>query len=141
MRYLFFLILALHLLAVTVKLGLLFLIPRLKNVADVQSFLVKYKKWDSLANWLLWITGAALIFTTSLQYLLQTWLIVSMLLYVIIFWIVKKVVLRGLEQIAASKKVHAQAELKKLRFENFCVAITVVGLLGAIGAMMMTKPF
>lgn len=141
MKWLFYLILSFHLFAVTVKLGLLFLIPRLQNVTQVQSFLFKYKKWDSAANWLLWLTGAAMVFTTSLEYLLQMWLLVSMLLYMLVFWIVKKVVMRGLQQVATSKKVHAHEELKKLRFENLCVIVTVFGLLAAIGTIMMTKPF
>lgn len=141
MKLAFYLILGFHLFAVTIKLGLLFLIPRLQDVAQVQAFLGKYTKWDSIANWLLWLTGGAMVLTTSLEYLLQLWLLVSMLLYMIVFWIVKRVVLRSLQQVAASKKVHAHEEMKRLRFENLCVTFTVFGLLAAIGTLMMTKPF
>lgn len=140
-KILFYLFLTIHLLAVTIKLGLLFLIPRLKNVAEVQNFLAKYKKMDSAANWSLWITGAAMVLSTSVQLLLQMWLLVSMLIYMVIFWIIKRVVLRGLQQVAASGKVHAHEEMKKLRFENLCVGITVFVLLMGIGTLMMTKPF
>ncbi|MFC4769574.1 DUF2269 family protein [Effusibacillus consociatus] len=140
MKIAFYLILGLHLLAVAFKLGLLFLIPRLKNVEQVQSFLGRYKKMDSAANWCLWLTGGAMVFTTSLEYLLQMWLLVSMLIYMIIFWVVKRVVVRGMEEIAASKKIHAHEELRKLRIENLCVGVVVFILLMSIGTLMMTKP-
>lgn len=141
MKLLFYLILGFHLFAVTIKLGMLFLIPRLRSVSQVQSFLGRYKKSDSVANWLLWITGGAMVLTTSLEYLLQMWLLVSMFLYMVVFWIVKRVVMRGLQQVADSNKVHAHEELKKLRFENLCVIVTVFGLLAAIGTIMVAKPF
>ncbi|BCJ86787.1 hypothetical protein [Effusibacillus dendaii] len=141
MRIAFYIILAIHLSAVAFKLALLFRIPRLKNKSAVQAFLVTYKKWDAYANWSLWITGAAMVFTTSLKMLLQPWLQISILIYVLIFWLIKIFVVKSMEEVAASKKVSAIEEMRLLRFQNLCVGITVFVLLMSIGTMMMTKPF
>ncbi|WP_018133161.1 hypothetical protein [Effusibacillus pohliae] len=140
MKITFYLVLALHLAAVACKLGLLFMIPRLKNVAQVQSFLAKYKKFDSAANWTLWLTGGAMLLT-NIRLLFQMWLLVSMLIYMAVFWIIKRVALRGMEEVAASKKIHAHEELRKLRIENLCATVVVFILLMSIGTLMMTKPF
>ncbi|GAX88944.1 hypothetical protein [Effusibacillus lacus] len=136
----FYVTLALHLLAVAFKLLLLFMIPRLKNVAQVQDFLVKYKKMDSAANRTLWLTGGAMILA-NYRLLFQMWLLVSMLIYMVIFWIIKQVALKGMEEVAASKKIHAREELRKLRISNWCAIIIVFILLMSIGTLMMTKPF
>lgn len=80
MKTAFYLMLAFHLLAVSFKLGLLFFIPRLKNVAQVQAFLFKYKKMDAAANWTLWLTGGAMLLT-NVRLLFQMWLLFHAALY------------------------------------------------------------
>jgi hypothetical protein len=137
---LFYITLTLHLLAVATKLGLLFVVPRLQNVEQVQRFLEKYKKYDSAANWTLWLTGAVMV-AVNIRLLFQMWLLVSMLIYMVIFWVIKRVALKGMQEIAASKKVHAHEELRKLRFSNWCAILVVFALLMSIGTLMMTKPF
>jgi uncharacterized membrane protein SirB2 len=138
---LFYVILAFHLLAVVIKLGVLFYIPTLKNVAAIEKFLATYKKIDRYADISLWISGAGLVLSTSIYLLTEMWLLVSMLLYTLIFYIIKRVILRRMESIIATNKVHAREEIRQLRFENVCVIITALGLFGAIGALMVNKPF
>ncbi|KEO84568.1 hypothetical protein [Tumebacillus flagellatus] len=138
---LFTIILVFHLLAVVVKLGVLFYIPRLKTVEQVQSFLAPYKKIDRAADITLWVSAVAMILTAGWQILLQLWLLVSMLIYALIFIIVKKVILGRMNSIVETNKVFAREEMSKLRFENACVIITAVGLFGAIGYLMANKPF
>lgn len=138
---LFYVILGFHLCAVLVKLGVLFYIPRLKTVENVEKFLVWYKKIDRTADYTLWITAAGMVLSTSWQLLLQMWLLVSMLIYMLIFIIIKKVILSRLNSIVQSNKVFAREEIAKLRFENYCVIITAVALFGAIGFLMAKKPF
>jgi hypothetical protein len=138
---LFYIILGLHLCAVIVKLGVLFYIPTLKNVEQVENFIGPYKKIDRVANYTLWGTGAGMVLATSWELLLQMWLLVSMLIYTLIFVIIKKVVLSRMESIVGSNKVFAREEMSKLRFENFCVIVTAVGLFGVIGYLMANKPF
>lgn len=140
MTVLFYLTLTLHLLAVFAKLGLLFVIPGLKNVAQVQTFLGKYKKFDAAANWTLWVTGGLLV-VANFRLLFQMWLLVSMLIYMVVFWVIKRVALQGMQEIAASNKIHAHEELRKLRFSNWCAIVVVFVLLMSIGTLMMTKPF
>ncbi|HEU4965234.1 MAG TPA: hypothetical protein VFV52_15505 [Bacilli bacterium] len=137
---LFYTILVLHLIAVFTKLAVLFYIPRLKDVEAIRNFLGTYKKIDRYADTFLWATGIGMVLATSIQLLLQVWLLVSMFLYLLIFVIVKRVVVRRMEQILASNKVYAREEIKRLRFENYCVIVAAVLLLGAIGSLMMTKP-
>lgn len=138
---LFYIILVFHLIAVLIKLGVLFYIPTLKDVTQIKSFLGVYKKIDRWADIVLWASGAGMVLATSWRLLLQMWLLVSMLIYVLIFYIIKRVVLRRMEKIVASNKVFARDEIKTLRFENYCVIIASVILFGAIGTLMMTKPF
>jgi hypothetical protein len=138
---LFYIILVFHLIAVLIKLGVLFYIPTLKDVTQIKSFLGVYKKVDRWADIVLWASGAGMVLATSWRLLLQMWLLVSMLIYVLIFYIIKRVVLRRMEKIVASNKVFARDEIKTLRFENYCVIIASVILFGAIGTLMMTKPF
>ncbi|PWK13343.1 hypothetical protein [Tumebacillus permanentifrigoris] len=138
---LFYVILGLHLCAVVVKLGVLFYIPRLKSVENVQNFIGWYKKVDRAANYTLWGTGAGMVLATSWKMLFQMWLLVSMLIYTLIFVIIKKVVLSRMESIVETNKVYAHEEMSKLRFENFCVIVTALGLFGAIGYLMANKPF
>lgn len=141
MHILFYGLLTIHLFAVTVKLAVLFRTPFLQDKDGVVAFLSTYKKVDRTSDLTLWITAVGMILTTSIQYLLQMWLLVSMLLYTIIFWLIKRVVVRRMTDIATSKKIYAHEEMKKLRFENWCVAFTTLGLLMGIGSLMMTKPF
>jgi hypothetical protein len=138
---LFKFVLFLHLLAVASKLVVLFLIPRLKNVEQTKRFLVKYKKIDLAADIVLWTTGLAFFFVTSFAYLMQMWMLVSMLLYMFVFYMLKRFLMRGLKEVAESQKIHAEKELKSLRFQNVCVGIFSVFLIGCIGVLMMTKPF
>ncbi|MFD2169603.1 hypothetical protein [Tumebacillus lipolyticus] len=137
----FYLILGFHLLAVVTKLGVLFYIPRLKDVAQIQSFLGKYKAIDRYANYSLWATGLGMVLVTSIQLLFQMWLLVSMLLYTLIFYIIKRVVMRRMESIIATNKVYAHEEIRTLKVENYCVIVVSLGLFLAIGGLMMTKPF
>ncbi|MFT9846142.1 hypothetical protein [Aneurinibacillus sp. REN35] len=134
-------VLTLHLLAVTAKLAVLFLIPRLKDVEQTKRFLVFYRKLDWTADIALWVTGLAFFFVTSFQYLMQMWLIVSMLLYMFVFYMLKRFLMRGLKEVANSRKVHAEKELKSLRFQNVCVGLFSLFLMGCIAFMMMNKPF
>lgn len=138
---LFYIILGLHIVAVIVKLGVLFYIPFLKDVASVQSFLVTYKKIDRAADYSLWVTGAGMVLATSIELLFQMWLLVSMALYTLIFWIIKLVIIRRMNSIIESKKVYARDEISTLRTENYCVIVVSLALFGAIGFMMSNKPF
>ncbi|ARU59881.1 hypothetical protein CBW65_01515 [Tumebacillus avium] len=137
----FYMILGIHLLAVVIKLGVLFYIPALKDVAQIQAFLGKYKMIDRYANYSLWATGLGMVAVTSLELLFQMWLLVSMLLYTLIFYIIKRVVMGRMEKIIASNKVYARDEIRTLKVENYCVIVVSVGLFLAIGGLMMTKPF
>ncbi|ASS74362.1 hypothetical protein CIG75_04770 [Tumebacillus algifaecis] len=137
----FYVILGFHLLAVVIKLGVLFYIPALKNVAQIQSFHSKYKMIDRYANYSLWASGFGMVLVTSIQMLFQMWLLVSMLLYTLIFYIIKRVVMGRMEKIIATNKVHAHEEIRTLKVENYCVIIVSIGLFLAIGGLMMTKPF
>ena len=138
---LFSIMLGLHLLAVVIKFGVLFYIPFLKNVEMIRKFLDLYKKVDSYSNWALWLTGAGMVLATSIEYLLQMWLLVSMLLYTLVFYVIKRVLVRRMEKILETNKVFAREEIKTLRVENYCVIVVATGLFGAIGALMVYKPF
>ncbi|MDI3257995.1 MAG: hypothetical protein QJR01_09785 [Kyrpidia sp.] len=137
----FYILLVFHLAAVAVKLAVLLYVPRLKEVEQIRAFLSTYRRLDWTTDWVLWLTGAGFFLVTSWRYLLQLWLLVSMLIYLLIFLLIKKVVVRGMKRIAATKKLHAYEEVSKLRFENVCTAVAVVGLLGIIAYLMITKPF
>lgn len=137
----FYIILAFHLAAVAVKLGVLLYVPRLKEVGQVRAFLSTYRRLDWITDWVLWLTGAGFFLVTSWRYLLQLWLLVSMLIYMIIFILIKVVVVGGMKKVAATKKLHAYEEVSRLRFENVCTIVSVVGLLGIIAYLMVTKPF
>lgn len=137
----FYVILGIHLLAVVIKLGVLFYIPALKDVAQIQAFLGKYKTIDRYANYSLWGSGFGMVAVTSIELLFQMWLLVSMLLYTLIFYIIKRVVMGRMEKIIASNKVYARDEIRTLKVENYCVIVVSVGLFLAIGGLMMTKPF
>lgn len=138
---LFSFVLIIHLAAVTGKLFPLFRIPRLKDVEQTKEFLKSYKKIDIMADILLWATGLAFFFVTTFEYLLQPWLITSMLIYVLIFYMMKKILLRGMNQVVESGKLYAEKELKTLRTQNICIAIFIVASLAAIGYLMVNKPF
>ena len=137
----FALILGLHLIAVAIKIGVLFYIPFLKNVEMIRKFLDLYQKVDRYADWTLWLTGASMFLVTSWKYLLQMWMLVSMLLYTLIFYIIKRVIVGRMNKIIESNKVFARDEIKTLKVENYCVIVVSIGLLGVIGALMVTKPF
>jgi hypothetical protein len=63
-----------------------------------------------------------------------------MLLYILLFVIIRAVMFRRLRLIAENRKMFAREELQILRTESWCVAIVAVGLLGGIGFLMATKP-
>lgn len=131
----------LHLLAVIGKLAILFVIPRLKSAEQAQRTLNSYKKMDIWLETLLWSTGLGFFFVSSFAYLMQLWMIVSMLLYVLAFYIVKRILLRGLQNVVDSGKVFAEKELRTLRVQNGCVAIFILCSLAGIGYLMVVKPF
>jgi Zn-dependent protease with chaperone function len=137
----FYTILVLHLLAVSAKLIVLLKIPRLKNAEQTKQFLQSYRKWDITADVMIWITGLSFFFVTTFAYLMQTWLLVSMFLYMLIFFVMKKVLIRGLNKVVDSGKVHAETELKTLRVQNVCIAVFMLASLAGIGYLMATKPF
>jgi len=136
----FYIILGFHLLAVIVKLGVLFYIPALKDVAQVSRFLGTYKKVDRFANYTLWATGFGMVAATSIELLFQLWLLSSMLIYTLIFYIIKRVIMGRMQKIVESNKVFDREGLRTLRVENYCVIVVSVGLFLAIGGLMMTKP-
>ncbi|WDL98213.1 DUF2269 family protein [Alicyclobacillus sp. ALC3] len=129
-----------HVSAVIAKLGVFFRIPRLQSVAEVNGFLKRYKPYERTADWILWVTGAGLLYFASWQMLRQTWMIVSIGLYLLVFVMVRYALMKELEKIASSKKLLATDELKRLRINNWCVGIITVVLLGVIATLMMTKP-
>ena len=136
----FYIILGFHLLAVIVKLGVMFYIPALKDVAQVTRFLGTYKKVDRFANSTLWLTGLGMVAATSIELLFQLWLLASMLIYTLIFYIIKRVIMGRMQKIVESNKVFDREGLRTLRVENYCVIVVSVGLFLAIGGLMMTKP-
>ncbi|MCY0875217.1 MAG: DUF2269 family protein [Firmicutes bacterium] len=133
-------ILIVHLLAVTAKLVLFPFVPRLRDVKSVRAFYTWYRPLDRISNWVLWITGFLLVAVTSWRLLLQMWLLLSILLYIVVFLAIRMVLVRRLKLIADSQKVLAHDELKLFRVETACVVVVVLGLLGAIGYMMVNKP-
>jgi hypothetical protein len=141
MNVLFYPVLGAHILTVCYKLAILFRVPKLENVSQIKEFLTKFKKKERMTDYVLWATGAGLFLVTSIKLLLNLWMLVSMLLYTLIFLMIKYVIIRRLELIVKSKKIYAPDEIKTLRFENTCVAVVIVGILGGIGYLMMTKPF
>lgn len=136
----FILILIVHLTAVAAKLTLFPFIPRLRDVKSVRAFYKWYRPLDRAANWTLWLTGILLVAVTSWKLLLQMWLLVSILLYIVVFLAIRMILVRRLKLIADSQKVLAHDELKLFRTETACVVVLVLGLLGAIGYMMVNKP-
>jgi hypothetical protein len=137
---LFFPILILHVLAVTLKLAVFFFVPRLKNVEEVRRFLGRYRPYERTADWLLWITGALLLYVAGWRMLLQSWMLISIGLYLIVFLAIRFALMKELEKISDSKKIIAGAELARLRTSNWCVAILSVGILAIIAYFMMVKP-
>jgi hypothetical protein len=133
-------LIVIHVSAVLAKLGVFFVIPRLDSVEQVRRFVQRYRPVEKTADWILWLTGAGLVAFTSWRILLQTWMLVSIGLYLIVFLAVRFALTRELENIAESKKLYARDELKRLRTNNWCVGILSVVLLGIIAYLMMTQP-
>ncbi len=133
-------LIVIHVSAVLAKLGIFFVIPRLNSVEQVRHFVERYRPVEKAADWILWLTGAGLVAFSSWHILLQTWMLVSIGLYLIVFLAVRFALTRELEKIAESKKLYARDELKKLRTNNWCVGILAVALLGIIAYLMMTQP-
>jgi hypothetical protein len=133
-------LIVIHVSAVLAKLGVFFVIPRLNSVEQVRRFVQRYRPVEKTADWILWLTGAGLVAFTRWRILLQTWMLVSIGLYLIVFLAVRFALTRELENIAESKKLYARDELKRLRTNNWCVGILSVVLLGIIAYLMMTQP-
>lgn len=129
-----------HVTAVLSKFSLFFAIPRLRSVEAVRGFLAKYRPFERAIDGVLWLTGALLIYFTSWQMLRQTWMIVAIALYLLVFVTIRVAITRVLRQIAGSKKLYAHDELKRLRTNNWCVGILAAVLLGIIAYLMMVKP-
>lgn len=129
-----------HICAVVAKLSVFFRIPKLTNVESVQGFLRRFRPYERTADWTLWITGAGLLFFARWQMLRQTWMIVSIALYLLVFVMIRYALMKELEKISNSKKLLAADELRRLRVNNWCVGIIAVVLLGVIASLMMTKP-
>lgn len=137
----FHIILTIHMLAVALKLVVLFMIPRIKDVEQAKRFIHTYRKIDISADVVLWSTGLGFFFVTTFEYLLQPWMLISMLIYTLIFYAMKKILMRGVQRVAESGKLYAEKEIKELRTQNVCVAIFIVASLAGIGYLMVNKPF
>jgi uncharacterized membrane protein len=133
-------ILIVHCTAVFSKLAVFFAIPRLKSVAAVEGFVRRYRPLERSANWILWITGGLLVYFSSLKMLEQTWMIVSLLLYLLVFVAIRYGLFRELEKISTSKKVLASSELKRLRTSNWCIGLLAIALLIVIAYLMSAQP-
>lgn len=129
-----------HVSAVLAKLSVFFAIPRLRTVEQVKLFLKKYRPFERSADWILWLTGAGLVYFASWQMMKQAWMIASIILYIIVFVLIRFALTKEMEKISDSKKLLAEAELKKLRVSNWCIGIIAVVFLGIIAYLMMTKP-
>jgi len=133
-------IIVVHVSAVLAKMSIFFAIPRLQSVDAVRRFRVRHRKFERVADAILWLTGVALLFFARWQMLRQTWMLVSIGLYILVFLAMRYALTKELEKISESKKKLAAEELKRLRTNNWCVAILAVVLLGVIAWLMMTKP-
>jgi uncharacterized membrane protein SirB2 len=129
-----------HVVAVLLKLALFFIIPRLANVDEVRNFLKRWRPVQRAADWVLWITGAGLLAFTDWRLLKQTWMLVSIALYLLVFVLIRVALMKELENVAASKKRFAVDEVRRLRTNNWCVGLVSAGLLGVIAYLMITKP-
>jgi Predicted integral membrane protein (DUF2269) len=129
-----------HVTAVFAKLGMFFIIPRLHTVEQVRRFLERYRPYERVVDIILWVTGLLLCYFAKWQMMRQTWMIVSLLLYLLVFVLIRVVLTRSLMQISESKKLLAKEELSKLRISNWCVALIAVGLLGIISYLMTVRP-
>ena len=129
-----------HVTAVLAKLTIFVIIPRLKTVDSVRRVLTKYRPYERTADTVLWVTGAGLVYFASWQMLRQTWMIASIILYLLVFLAIRFALTREMEKIAQSKKLLATEELKRLRTNNWCVATVAVAFLGLIGYLMLNKP-
>ena len=134
------LLITLHIAAVLAKLSLFFAIPRLKSVEHVKAFLRRYRPFERSADVTLWVTGASLIYFASWKLLFQSWMLISLGLYLLVFLLIRFVLTRELRSIAQSKKLLAAEELGKLRVSNWCVGIIAAVFLAVIAYLMMTKP-
>lgn len=129
-----------HIVAVLSKLTLFFAIPRLQTVDSVRTFITRYRPMERSADVVLWLTGAGLLYFASWSMLRQTWMIVSLILYLFVFIAIRFALTRELQKISQSRKLYAADELRKLRTNNWCVGILAVVLLGVIAYLMMAKP-
>ncbi|MDP9727602.1 DUF2269 family protein [Alicyclobacillus tolerans] len=133
-------VLVVHLIAVCSKLTIFFAIPRLRSVAGVTRFIQRYRPFETTANILLWITGGLLVLFSSLKMLEQAWMIISLLLYLLVFVAIRYGLFRELQKISDSRKILAEAELKRLRVSNWCIGILAVALLAIIAYLMSVQP-
>jgi hypothetical protein len=128
-----------HILAVICKLGIFVLVPRVDSVAAAEGLIARYKPYERTFDWVLWITGAALLLFARVL-LSKPWMLVSIALYTLVFILIRVAVWGSLTKVAASKKRFAREEISKLKTNNWCVALVVVGLLAVIAYLMMAKP-
>lgn len=129
-----------HVSAVLAKMSVFFVVPKLQNVEQVRDFLRRYRPFERAANWVLWLTGLSLLWLFNFRMLRQTWMIVSLALYLLVFVTIRYGLMRELHKISASKKLMAGDELRRVRVNNWCVGIISVVLLGVIASLMMSKP-
>lgn len=129
-----------HIVAVLSKLTVFFAIPQLNSVDSVRRFTARYRPFERTADAVLWLTGGGLLYFASWSMLRQTWMIVSLALYLFVFLSIRYALTRELRKISDSKKLYAAEELRKLRTNNWCVGILAVVILGVIAYLMMAKP-
>jgi len=129
-----------HITAVLSKLRIFIAVPKLKSVQEVQSFMSKYKPYERIADWILWLSGIGLLYFAGWKMLIQPWMLISIGLYLIVFIAIRFALINELNKVGTSQKVYANDELKRLRTNNWCVGILAIAFLGIIAYLMMTKP-
>ena len=129
-----------HVGAVLAKLSVFFVVPRLTVWNASKRSSSGSDRWKERPTGFCGSPEPGLLACTSWRMLMQTWMLVSIGLYIIVFLAVRFALTKELENIANSKKLYAREELKKLRTNNWCVGILSVVLLGIIAYLMMTKP-
>lgn len=132
-------IIIIHILAVLCKLAIFVLVPRVDSVVSAQTLMARYRPFERSFDWVLWITGALLLVFARVL-LTQPWMLISIVLYTLVFILIRTAVWGALKKVAGSNKVYARDEIKRMRTNNWCVALVVVGLLAVIAYLMMTKP-
>ncbi len=128
-----------HILAVISKLAIFVLVPRVDSVASAQALMARYRPFERGFDWVLWITGALLLVFARVL-LTKPWMLISIVLYTLVFVLIRTAVWGSLRKVADSNKIYAREEIKRMRTNNWCVALVTIGLLAVIAYLMMTKP-